>query len=313
MKKRLFNNKYSSNNNGFSITKIVGYLFLITISVLIIFFIFNINIKKNSIVKDKENYYKEKFVNGNYLNLIDEISSEIKRQPFNKEYRLYRAYSYFLQGEEEEEYSKRRAYFLSSLFDIRKAIALNLSEENFKNSIFILGKIYFYLGDAYYNLSLKYLLDAKNEGLQREDLYYTLSVLYSYMGNYKEALKNLLEALKFGDKDILLLAIGNAYYNISDFDNAKKFLENCISKSTDTRVKIKAYSLLGEIFFKTNKYNDSLECFNKVIELDENIADAYYYRGEIYSKQNKQIQARAEWRKVLEIDPGHIKALKRVY
>lgn len=307
MKKRFF------TDNHF-IKKRIFYFFIFLIVflcfILIMIFIF-FNYNKNKVNFNKS--YIDKLSEGNYLDLIKELNRAILQAPFNVEFRLYRGISFFLQAEEEKEWSKRKNYLTNSLIDLRKAYALGVDKENLKNIFFIVGKIYFYFGEAYYSLSLKYLDKAKNMGLKREDLYYTLSILYSYLGNYKKSLDVLLESLKIGENDILFLAIANAYYKLSDYSNAKEVLNKLISNTNDTKVKVKAYFLLGEIFFNEKNYDESLNCFNNIIELDENNAEAYYYRGEIFSKQNNLIKARAEWRKVLEINPGHINALKRIY
>lgn len=313
--KKDYLNKYGYYNKK-NYLKIIFYLIiaiLIFALIYLVYFLIAYSFKKNNLNIEKYNSYKKKFEESNYIDLINIIDNEIKKDPFNKDLLIYRGYSYFLLGEDEKKLDKRKNYFYNALQDLRKVIAVSNYNENTGNIFFILGKIYYYLGESYYNLSLNYLKHSKDSGVKREDLYYTLGIVYSYLGNYNESVKILIDALKFGEKDILLLAISNSYYNADDFENAKNFLDITVKKAEDMAVREKAFFLYGEIFFKEKKYNESLDYFNKVIEIRENNAEAYYYRGEIYNLNNNIIKARAEWRKTIEIDPSHIKALKRIY
>ncbi|MCK4797533.1 MAG: tetratricopeptide repeat protein, partial [Spirochaetes bacterium] len=152
-----------------------------------------------------------------------------------------------------------------------------------------------------------------NMGNKRKDLFYILGLVNLYTGNYKEATKIFIEALKYGESELTLLAIGNAFYKDNDFENAKNYIRKVISVSINPKIKEKSYFLMGDILFNEKKYIESKKYFDKVININENNSYAYFYRGEIYYIQNNLIKARAEWRKTLEIDPGHIKALKRIY
>ena len=78
-------------------------------------------------------------------------------------------------------------------------------------------------------------------------------------------------------------------------------------------IKEKSMSYMGEILFQQQKYDEAKVFFDKVIEIDENNANAYYFRGEIFFQENNKVQARSEWRKTLEIDPSHIRARNRYY
>lgn len=313
--KKDYLNKYGYHTKK-KYLKIIFYLLVIIIILIFVFFIYfliNLSFKKNNLNIEKYNNYRKKFEECNYIELIKIIDNDIKKDPFNKELLIYRGYSYFLLGEDESNFTKRKNYFFNALKDLRKVIAISNNNENTGNIFFTIGKIYFYLGESYYNLSLNYLNRSKNIGVSRLDLYYTLGILYSYLGNYNESVKILIDALKFGEKDILLLAISNSYFYANDFENAKNFLDITVKKAENSKVKEKAYFLYGEILYKEKDYEGSLDYFNRVIDINENNAEAYYYRGEIYYLKNNIIKARAEWRKTIEIDPSHIKALKRIY
>ncbi len=307
-------NKFKPKKNR-QIFRIFFYLIVLSIFLLLLFFILTLIFKKPFSVKNNKikNPYKTLFNEKNYEEVIRKIDIELKKNPFNEEFLIFRGYSYFLLLEDEKDILKKKKYLMISLFDLKKALAIGVNSNNNSNLYFIIGKIYFYLGEAYYYQSLDYLNRSLNTGNKRKDLYYVLGILNSYIGNYKEAIKFFLEILKTEESDLVLLSVGTSYYKDNDFENAKIYLEKVNNISSNTKIKEKSLFLYGEILFNEKKYDLALESFTNVIELNENNASAYFYRGEIYFNQNNILKARAEWRKTLEIDPTHIKALKRIY
>lgn len=312
--------KYRYNSQKKNRTKIIFRSFIIVFIILVIGFItFSIitiaNKNVGNITKNKElkKLYKEYYNDKNYLELISKMDMEIKKSPFSQEYLVYRGYSYFLLGEEEQDVSKKKKFFYLSIFDLRKALAIGVPENNKKDIYFCIGKIYYYLGDSYYYQSIDYLnrsLDSRN---QRLDLYYMLGLVYAHVGEYDKSTQIYLEALNYQESEIILLAIANSYLKNNDVDNSKKYLERIISISTNPKIQEKSFLLYGEVLFREKNYKEALKYFNNVIELNENNASAYFYRGEIYYFQNDLVKARSQWRKTIEIDPSHIKALKRIY
>jgi len=307
---------YSSKKSN-TLLKIIVILFLIVIIISIISFIIvkiNKNITNVSSQKKINQHYQKLFKERDFVSLIEKMDSELKLNPFMVDFLIYRGYSFFFLGESEKSLSKKKNYFKLSLIDLRKALAIGVSDKNKGNVFFCLGKIYYYLGVPYYNLCIQYLKNANEYGNNNIDLFYILGLVYSYNGNYEEAIKYFLIASKIKESDYLLLTIGICFYKMNNYENAIKYLQDVIKISEEPKIKEKSYSVLGEIFFNLEKYDLAMDCFTKVIEINENNAEAYFYRGEIYYLYyNDKIKARAEWRKTLAIDPGHIRALKRIY
>lgn len=265
--------------------------------------------QKSEIEKVSKRLFEQK----DYLELIKKMDKELKNEPFSVDYLTYRGYSYFFLGEEEKNIEKRKNYFSIALIDLRKAMSIGLLEKNKPNVFFCLGKIYYYFGEPYYNLSVEYLNKSLLLGNKRKDLYYVLGLVYSNIGNYKDSISSYLEALKIEETDLLLLAIGMAYYKNSEAGKAKDYFHKVIKITKDEKVKEKGLLQYGIILFEEKQYSEAFKYFSKVIEMNENNASAYFYMGEVYFFDNNKVKARSEWRKTLEIDPSHIQALKRIY
>jgi tetratricopeptide (TPR) repeat protein len=297
--------------------KLVTFILLILFAIIIIstlsFFLVRnfiaFTYKNNEIKNISKKLYDQK----NYTELIERMDKELKTDPFFSEYLVYRGFSYFLLGEEEKNIENRKTYFSSSIIDLRKSVAVGVPEVYKPNIFFCIGKIYYYFGEPYYNLSIRYLLKSLDMGNKRKDLYYILGLVYSNTGKYKESIENYIESLKIEENDLVLYAISVSYYKNNDLENSKVYLQRVMNISKDPKIRESSFLLMGEILFDQSNFSESLNYFDKVIEINENNSNAYFYRGEIFLKENDKIKARSEWRKALEIDPSHIRARSRYY
>jgi hypothetical protein len=60
---------------------------------------------------------------------------------------------------------------------------------------------------------------------------------------------------------------------------------------------------IGIRYFNDKQLDKALDQFNKVIEQNPELPDAYYYRGLVYLNKNKTPEAKADFKKLLELDP----------
>jgi len=307
--------KYNTRKKSRILFKLIIFFIILILLASIIYIIYYVNKNIKTISKNNEikSTYKKLFNEKNYTELIQKMDIELKSQPFNSNFLIYRGYSFFLLGENEQDLSKKNKFFYSSLFDLRKALAIGVDKKNLKNIYFCLGKLYFYLGESYYYQSLKYLNESLKLDNKRNDLYYILGILYSNLGEYDNAILQFGKANELKESDLTLLAIANTYYKKNDTENATKYLEKVINMAVDPKIKEKSYYLLGLIYFNDKSYDNALLYFNKVIDINDNNESAHFYIGEIYYYYNNIIKARSEWRKTLDIDPSHIKANKRLF
>lgn len=262
---------------------------------------------------NQKKYNMKLFANKEYVDLVKKLDIELKKNPFNVENLLYEGYCYLLLGEDEKNIERRKKYFSLSLSSLRKAMAIGVYDKNELNLFFSIGKIYYYMGDAYYKIAINYLEKSLKLGNKRKDLFYILGLTYSNIGKYEDAIKYYNESLKIEDDVLVTLAIGITYSKNNDFNNAKKFIEKVINTTNEPKIKEKSLFIMGQILFDQQQFNESEKYFQKVIEMNENSANAFFYLGEIFLSYGDKVKARSYWRKTLDIDPSHIRALKRIY
>lgn len=65
---------------------------------------------------------------------------------------------------------------------------------------------------------------------------------------------------------------------------------------------------LGIKAYNEKKLDDAVRYFDRVVNENPNLPDAYYYRGLVYLNQNKTAEAKADFQKMLQLDPKHPKA-----
>lgn len=311
---------YSKNNKSGKGGKIVFRVVLLLIIILLLIAAIysginalNNNMKEKDMAIQIKSAYRKLYVEKNYLGLINKMDHELSDNPFDVEYLTYRGYSYFFLGEEENDLNRRKKFFRLSLGDLRKALAIGIPEKNRANIYFCIGKIYYYLGRAYYNQSIKYLNLSLLDGNSRPDLLYILGLVYSNSGNYQAAVAVFERALTIEESDLVLLALGMNFHKKGDYRQAVNYLERAGKSSKEAKIIEKSLFTIAEIHFQEKEYSQALDYLNRVIEMNENNANAFFYRGEIYYLYNNVIKARAEWRKTLALDPSHIQAKTRLY
>ena len=61
--------------------------------------------------------------------------------------------------------------------------------------------------------------------------------------------------------------------------------------------------------YEAEKYDESLNLFNKILQTSPDNAYAYYYRGMIYDTKNKKLEAIADFKKALSLNASDLEIL----
>lgn len=104
---------------------ILSFILVIILIVLLISYLIFLGVKNISKASIDNKQYKKLFVDKNYSKLIEVLNKSLVNKPFNKEYLVYRGYSYFFLAEEEENASKKDIF--NSLFSRFKKSIINVS------------------------------------------------------------------------------------------------------------------------------------------------------------------------------------------
>ncbi len=258
------------------------------------------------------NFLEKNLESGNYNIVIHDGNPYLERRPYNARILRYIGEAYYyistsLTGEEKDE-SINRAIFL-----LRKGVVLSNFDDVLTKSYYVLGMSYFKKGPLYYELATEYLKKALDSGYKDNIVFEILGYCYYRLGVLNEAIKYLEKTVEISDKDIGHLFLAYAYKEKGMFESAVRELHHLVRNSNDDAILEESYSALAWIDFQEERFEQARINLNKVIEINERSADAYYWLGNIYEKEGDLISARNEWRRALKIDSKHIGAIEKLY
>ena len=188
--------------------------------------------------------------------------------------------------------------------------------KNYQKNPSISSRFYFYKNTItthyYADLAVKYLLLAKENGYEADDIAEYLGLSYASLGMTMESIAAFTEALLVRESDTLLLAIAEQYYKAKELNAAEQYLFRIVKNSDNEDIIIKSENLLGNIYIDKEDYEAAQAEFDNVLKKNENSADAHYGIGVIYEKQGNIVKARSEWRKALKIQVNHPGALQKM-
>jgi tetratricopeptide (TPR) repeat protein len=247
-----------------------------------------------------------------YDEVISSSDEQLQNDPLNGMILAYRGFAYFYKGVSEVTLEERIPYLDEAIVSLRRA-KLGSAGSWSAEIDYILGKAYYHKGKYYHDLSLEYLKAALAAGYQPEDIFDYLGLAATQLDLLEEGLQYFQQALRINPTDLLLLTIGQTYFQAERNQEAEEYLLRSVNKTEDAAVEIRARFLLGQMYFEREDYFKAEDQYSKILENDPNSSDAYYYLGEIYSNMNDPVKARAHWRKALVIDPSHYGARLRYY
>jgi tetratricopeptide (TPR) repeat protein len=205
-------------------------------------------------------------------------------------------------------------YMDDCVFYLHKALLLKESE-NDGQVPYMLGKAYYYKGDDYADLAVKYLENAKHLSCGAADIPEFLGLAFSSLGDYRSSVEAFSQALspeRGEPSDLLLLSMARSYAALGEPGSARAYLPRCIDVSRDSKPSVIARLLLAEILGNAGNIQEAENQYLTVLENYGNNAEAHYQLGELYAKRGDVARARSEWRLSLRADPAHQKARERL-
>ena len=178
---------------------------------------------------------------------------------------------------------------------------------------YVLAKAYFAKGKFYYDLAIHYMESSLAKGYAQKDSDEYIGLAASQLGDYEKGISAFLKALQANESDVLLLTIGQTYYQMKRTGDAVDFLLRTLNKTGDTAIEKRARFLLGEIYMDRNELFKAEEQYAAIVRIDPQSADGHFFLGEVAAGMKDPIRARAEWRAALVIDPTHYGAKLRYY
>jgi len=258
---------------------------------------------------------KEAWAEYDYQKVYELSKAFLQNDTYNNTALTYYSYACFFLAQSQTDTQQAQSYLDDCINNIR--IALYEADKSLIPQLqYMLGRAYFYKNTItthyYADLAVKYLLLAKENGYEADDIAEYLGLSYASLGMTMESIAAFTEALLVRESDTLLLAIAEQYYKAKELNAAEQYLFRIVKNSDNEDIIIKSENLLGTIYIDKEDYDAAQAEFDNVLKKNENSADAHYGIGVIYEKQGNIVKARSEWRKALKIQVNHPGALQKM-
>jgi tetratricopeptide (TPR) repeat protein len=154
------------------------------------------------------------------------------------------------------------------------------------------------------------------EPAESKTLYYPLPV---FVEEGEEEIKERIkidEYLLSSERDDyklaeLYMSLSLSYFKLSRFKHGENYLHESMEireKLKDNRGILLNYIRLSALFIGIGYFEKGIEACNEAIELNPNIAQAYYNRGTAYGKLKEHEEAIEDYNKALELNPEYAAA-----
>jgi tetratricopeptide (TPR) repeat protein len=266
---------------------------------------------------------------GDYDTVYTMCTEAIESQPLDQFYLSMAGFSAYQIAIGQVDKANQGEFLDAAIRNLRKAMLTVPGGEDGKADgriYYVLGKSYYYKGEYWADLAVKYLelADAAQKKVLRgeftaDDIPQFLGLAYASLHEYRKSVGAFSRLLQNeGEKnasDALLTAIARSYMELGDYDMAKGYLLRAIEVSRDSMAVAAARMALGDIYLKEGNSVDAEEQYQAVLDENGENAQAHYKLGELYAARNdldSTARARAEWRKALRIDPAFLPARERL-
>ena len=250
-----------------------------------------------------------------YQKVYELSKAFLQNDTYNNTALTYYSYACFYLAQAQTDTQQAQSYLDECINNIR--VALYEADNSLIPQLqYMLGLAYFSKNTItthyYADLAVKYLLLAKENGYEADDIAEYLGLSYASLGMTMESISAFTEALLVRESDSLLLSIAEQYYKAKELNASEQYLFRIIKNSDNEDIVLKSQNLLGNIYIDKEDYEAALQEFNNVLKKNENSADAHYGIGVIYEKQGNMVKARSQWRKALKIQVNHAGALQKM-
>jgi tetratricopeptide (TPR) repeat protein len=126
------------------------------------------------------------------------------------------------------------------------------------------------------------------------------------LGKFPEAYNDGLDALiRDSTNEKTWVRFGNIAYTTGNYLRAEESYERALRINPQS---IDALSRLAEFYLIQKKYTESMSYANKIIEIDDQTAKAYFVKGWIYKENGDTGKASTSFQTAVELDPNYYDA-----
>lgn len=124
--------------------------------------------------------------------------------------------------------------------------------------------------------------------------HYDRAQLLIRLNRKREALQDLKKVVELEPKNIQLAwDVGRLSYELEEFTDALSYYSKAIDVMGDPQPQM--LLIRGETFEKLKQYEAAIQDYSRVIELNYNLAEAYYLRGQAKARAGMAEDACADW------------------
>lgn len=246
-----------------------------------------------------------------YETLLAAADVELRREPFDETALTLRGFARFYLAMREVDSEARQNYLIGSVQDLRRVMLL--PDPVFaRQTHYILGKTYFHRGLYFYDSAIFHLRQARAAGLEHLDLLEYLAIASRDLGDTEASANYFREAIARGDESIHRVTLADLLIEERQHSEADLLLAQAIERTNDITILQHGLLSLGRSQRAQEFYDQALETYGRVLEINPASADAHYGLGEVYFAQGSSDLARFQWREAVRLDPNHIESLQRL-
>jgi tetratricopeptide (TPR) repeat protein len=154
---------------------------------------------------------------------------------------------------------------------------------------------------AIYNSpELKRVNDLLKASPGNQDLYLQRGKIYLQLKDFTAAVGDGERAFRLDSlKDAPYLFLTDAYFYSNKTRQAKDILERCVKNIPSSTG---GFLKLAELYFYVKKYQESINCVNSALKIDETIAKGYFIKGMCYKESGDTARAISSFQTACEQD-----------
>ena len=215
------------------------------------------------------NTIKEAWSEYDYQKVYELSKAYLQEKPYNNSALTYYSYACFFLSQAQTDTQQAQTYLDECINNLR--VALYEASKSLKPQLqYMLGLSYFYKNTItthyYADLAVKYLLLAKQNGYESDEMAEYLGLSYASLGMTMESIAAFTEALLVRESDTLLLAIAEQYYKAGEYAAAEQYLFRIIKSTENDEILVKSENLLGTIYIDKENYDEALKEFENVLK-----------------------------------------------
>lgn len=248
--------------------------------------------------------------NQSWDEIISYTEQDLEKRPLEQNLLIFAGLGHFYLGIELPQ-DQKIPHLNSTIKYLRRYLSLDQSPL-LAEVHFILGKAYYELGRYYSDLSVYHLEKSFELGYSTMELWSYLGLAYSALENYDRAIYFFERALGYSEDDLLRWSLAFVHFKKNNLEETEKNLQLALMNNNENQLQKKYRLLLAEVYLKQQRLELAEQEYDKILQLDPNSAEGYFYLGEIYSKKGESERARSYWRRALQLDPYHYNAAQRL-